>query len=80
MGYGDFLICMAKTPASLTDDPKVIGRPKDFTITIKEVRISAGAGFIVCLAGGVMTMPGLPKKPGALNMDLTAEGDYVGLF
>jgi len=80
MGYGDFLVCMAKTPASLTDDPKVIGRPTDFTITIKEVRISAGAGFIVCLAGGVMTMPGLPKKPGALNMDLTPEGDYVGLF
>ena len=80
MGYGDFLICMAKTPASLTDDPKVIGRPTNFTITIKEVRISAGAGFIVCLAGGVMTMPGLPKKPGALNMDLTPEGDYVGLF
>ena len=80
MGYGDFLICMAKTPASLTDDPKVIGRPKDFIITINEIRISAGAGFIVCLAGGVLTMPGLPKKPGALNMDLTTEGDYVGLF
>ena len=80
MGHGDFLICMAKTPASLTDDPKIIGRPKDFTITINEVRISAGAGFIVCLAGGVLTMPGLPKKPGALNMDLTPEGDYVGLF
>jgi len=80
MGFGDFLICMAKTPASLTDDPKVIGRPSDFTITIKEVRISAGAGFIVCLAGGVLTMPGLPKKPSALNMDLTSEGEYVGLF
>jgi len=80
LGFGDFLICMAKTPASLTDDPKVIGRPSDFTITIKEVRISAGAGFIVCLAGGVLTMPGLPKKPGALNMDLTSEGEYVGLF
>jgi len=80
MGYGDFLICMAKTPASLTDDPKVMGRPTDFTITINEVRISAGAGFIICLAGGVLTMPGLPKTPGALNMDLTSEGDYVGLF
>lgn len=80
MGFGDFLICMAKTPASLTDDPKVMGRPKDFTITINEVRISAGAGFIVCLAGGVLTMPGLPKKPGALNMNLTSEGDYIGLF
>jgi formate--tetrahydrofolate ligase len=80
MGYGDFLICMAKTPASLTDDPKVMGCPKDFTLTINEVRISAGAGFIVCLAGGVLTMPGLPKKPSALHMDLTSDGDYVGLF
>ena len=80
MGYGDFLVCMAKTPASLTDDPKIIGRPIDFTITINEVRISAGAGFIICLAGGVLTMPGLPKAPGALNMNLTSEGEYVGLF
>ncbi|MCL2559395.1 MAG: formate--tetrahydrofolate ligase [Turicibacter sp.] len=80
LGYGDFLICMAKTPASLTDNPSVVGRPKDFAITINEVRISAGAGFIICLAGGVLTMPGLPKKPGALNMDLTSDGDYVGLF
>ena len=80
MGFEDLLVCMAKTPASLTDDPKIIGRPVDFTITIKEVRISAGAGFIVCLAGGVLTMPGLPKTPGALQMDLTSEGDYVGLF
>ena len=79
-GFEDFLICMAKTPASLTDDPKVIGRPIDFTITIKEVRVSAGAGFVVCLAGGVLTMPGLPKNPAALNMDLTSDGEYVGLF
>jgi len=80
LGYEDFLICMAKTPASLTDDPKVMGRPTDFDITVNEVRISAGAGFIICLAGGVMTMPGLPKKPAALNMDLDENGDYVGLF
>ena len=80
MGFGDLLVCMAKTPASLTDDPQIIGRPENFTITIKEVRISAGAGFIVCLAGGVLTMPGLPKNPGALNMDLTSDGEYVGLF
>ena len=80
LGFEDMLICMAKTPASLTDDPKIIGAPTDFTITIKEVRISAGAGFIVCLAGGVLTMPGLPKAPGALQMDLTSEGEYVGLF
>ena len=80
MGYEDFLICMAKTPASLTDDPKIIGCPSEFTITINEVRISAGAGFIICLAGGVLTMPGLPKKPGALNMDLSSDGEYLGLF
>ena len=80
LGYEDFLVCMAKTPASLTDDAKIMGRPTGFDITINEVRISAGAGFIICLAGGVMTMPGLPKKPAALNMDLDEHGDYVGLF
>ena len=80
LGYGDLLVCMAKTPVSLTDDPTQMGRPVDFDITINEVRISAGAGFIVCLAGGVMTMPGLPKQPAALKMDMTPEGDYVGLF
>ena len=80
LGYEDFLICMAKTPASLSDDPKLIGRPTDFDITIREVRISAGAGFIVCLTGNVLTMPGLPKKPAALKMDLTPAGEIVGLF
>lgn len=80
MGFGDLLVCMAKTPASLTDDPQIIGRPENFLITVKEVRISAGAGFIICLTGGVLTMPGLPKRPGALNMDLTTDGEYVGLF
>jgi len=80
LGYEDLLVCMAKTPVSLTDDPSRMGRPTDFDITINEVRISAGAGFIVCLAGGVMTMPGLPKKPSALNMDITPDGEYVGLF
>lgn len=79
-GYGDLLVCMAKTPVSLTDDPKVMGRPSDFDITINEVRISAGAGFIVCLAGGVMTMPGLPQKPSALKMDISPEGRAIGLF
>ncbi|MCL1948332.1 MAG: formate--tetrahydrofolate ligase [Turicibacter sp.] len=80
LGYGDYLVCMAKTPASLSDDPTLIGRPTDFDITVREVRISAGAGFIVCLTGNVLTMPGLPKKPAALNMDLTPEGEIVGLF
>jgi len=80
LGYHEFLICMAKTPASLSDDPALIGRPTGFDITIREVRISAGAGFVVCLTGNVLTMPGLPKKPAALTMDLTNEGEYLGLF
>lgn len=73
-------ICMAKTPLSLTDDPKIKGRPTNFDITVRELRISAGAGFIVCLTGAVMTMPGLPKVPAAENMDVTDEGKIVGLF
>lgn len=80
LGYGNSLICMAKTPASLSDDPKLVGRPTNFEITIREIRISAGAGFIVCLTGNVLTMPGLPKTPAAVNMDLNKDGDYVGLF
>jgi len=80
LGYENSLICMAKTPASLSDNPKLIGRPTDFDITIREIRISAGAGFIICLTGNVLTMPGLPKTPAALNMDLTPDGEYMGLF
>jgi len=80
LGYDDYLVCMAKTPASLSDDPKLLGRPTDFDITVRELRIVAGAGFIVCLTGNVLTMPGLPKKPAALNMDLTPEGEIIGLF
>ncbi|MCQ2741813.1 MAG: formate--tetrahydrofolate ligase [Bacilli bacterium] len=69
MGYGDSFICMAKTPQSLSDDPKVLGAPKGFTITIREVNLSAGAGFIVPLTGKIMTMPGLPKVPAAVKME-----------
>ncbi len=68
MGYGDLAVCMAKTPNSLTDDAKVLGAPKGFTVTVREVRLSAGAGFIVPLTGAVMTMPGLPKVPLAVKM------------
>ncbi|HAX72198.1 MAG TPA: formate--tetrahydrofolate ligase, partial [Firmicutes bacterium] len=75
-----YLVCMAKTPVSLSDDPKVLGRPTNFDITIREVRISAGAGFIVCLTGNVLTMPGLPKQPAALKMDVTEDGECLGLF
>ncbi|WP_423363850.1 formate--tetrahydrofolate ligase [Mycoplasma sp. P36-A1] len=73
-------ICMAKTPASLTDDPKILGRPENFDIHIKELKVSAGAGFIVVLTGSVMIMPGLPKVPAAEAMDVTEEGKIVGLF
>ena len=80
LGYEDYLVCMAKTPVSLSDDPKVLGRPTNFDITVREIRISAGAGFIVCLTGNVLTMPGLPKEPAALKMDVTPQGECIGLF
>jgi formate--tetrahydrofolate ligase len=68
MGYKGLAVCMAKTPNSLTDDAKVLGAPTGFTVTVREVRLSAGAGFIVPLTGAVMTMPGLPKEPLACKM------------
>ena len=71
---------MAKTQYSVTDNPKLLGRPTGFTITVRELRPSIGAGFIVALTGDVMTMPGLPKQPAALNMDITPEGEAKGLF
>jgi formate--tetrahydrofolate ligase len=70
---------MAKTPNSLTDDAKVMGRPKGFRITVKELRVSTGAGFVVVLTGAIMTMPGLPKVPQALKMDYV-DGKAIGLF
>jgi len=73
LGFSDFYICMAKTPLSVTDNPKVAGVPEDFSITVKEVRISSGARFLVCLTGDVMTMPGLPKEPAALLLDIDDE-------
>ena len=72
--YKDFYICMAKTPLSLTDNAKLVGAPKDFTITVKEIRVSAGAKFLVCLTGAIMTMPGLPKEPLANKIDIDEEG------
>lgn len=80
LGFSDFPVCIAKTQYSLSDDPKVLGRPEGFEVTVKEIRISAGAGFIVALLGDVMTMPGLPKKPAALNIDIDADGNIIGLF
>lgn len=79
-GWDRLPICMAKTQYSLSDDPNQMGRPEGFTISIRELRPSIGAGFIVVLTGDVMTMPGLPKKPAALNMDVTEDGKITGLF
>lgn len=79
-GWGNLPVCMAKTQYSLSDNPSKLGRPNDFTITVREVRPSIGAGFIVALTGNVMTMPGLPKKPAALNMDIDENYNARGLF
>ncbi len=80
MGFGHFPICMAKTQYSLSDDPTLLGRPTDFTINIREVYVSAGAGFVVALTGTINTMPGLPKKPAAMAMDVDDHGAIKGLF
>lgn len=80
LGYGGLPVCMAKTPASLTDNPKIPGCPRDFTITVTNARISAGAGFVVVYCGNVMTMPGLPREPAALQIDIDADGNISGLF
>ena len=80
MGYADLPVCIAKTQYSLSDDPDKKGRPRDFKVTIREVRLSAGAGFIVALAGTVMTMPGLGKTPAAEKIDILPNGEIVGLF
>jgi len=79
-GYGSLPVCVAKTPLSLSDDPKLPGRPKDFLLHVKELTVSAGAGFIVALAGSIMTMPGLPKHPAALDMGIDEEGNAYGIF
>ena len=80
LGYGNLPVCMAKTQMSLSDDPTVKGRPKNFKITVREIRLSAGAGFIVAICGAMMTMPGLPKVPAAEKIDVDSEGRIVGLF
>lgn len=80
MGFGSFPICMAKNQYSLSDDATKLGRPEDFDIHIREVYVSAGAGFVVALTGAVMTMPGLPKVPAANGIDVTDDGKITGLF
>ncbi|MEA5134975.1 MAG: formate--tetrahydrofolate ligase [Candidatus Fimivivens sp.] len=80
LGFGNLPICMAKTQYSFTDDAKALGAPEDFSITVSNLKVSAGAGFIVALTGDVMTMPGLPKKPAAENIDVDENGRISGLF
>ncbi len=79
-GLDKLPVCMAKTQYSLSDDPSLLGAPKNFTITVQDVRLAAGAGFIVCQTSNIMVMPGLPKKPAALAMDINRDGQITGLF
>nr|WP_296441544.1 formate--tetrahydrofolate ligase [uncultured Acetatifactor sp.] len=80
LGFGSLPVCMAKNQYSLSDDPKRLGRPRDFEMTVREVYVSAGAGFIVALTGDVVTMPGLSKKPSAFGIDVNEDGVITGLF
>ena len=80
MGYGELPVCIAKTQYSFSDDAKLLAAPSDFTMTVRDVRLSAGAGFVVVIMGSIMTMPGLPKKPAAENIDVDENGKITGLF
>ena len=80
MGFGDLPVCMAKTQYSLSDDQKKLGCPEGFDLTVRDVYVCAGAGFVVALTGAIMTMPGLPKKPAADNIDVDENGKITGLF
>jgi formate--tetrahydrofolate ligase len=80
LGYGHLPVCMAKTQNSLSDDAKKLGRPRGFTVTVRDAKLAAGAGFVVAYAGDIMTMPGLPKKPAAESIDIDDDGRVVGLF
>ncbi|MCL6628251.1 MAG: formate--tetrahydrofolate ligase [Armatimonadetes bacterium] len=80
LGYQNLPICIAKTQHSLSDDPKLFGRPRDFKITVREAKLSAGAGFVVIYAGSIMTMPGLPKEPAAVKIGMKPTGEIYGLF
>ncbi len=80
LGFGDLPICMAKTQYSFSDDPSLLGAPQGFTVTVRNVKVSAGAGFLVALTGDIMTMPGLPKVPSAEKIDVDEDGRITGLF
>ena len=80
LGFDKLPICVAKTQYSFSDDPSLLGAPEGFTVTVRELRVSAGAGFVVALTGDIMTMPGLPKIPAAERIDIDADGKITGLF
>ena len=80
LGFGNLPICVAKTQYSFSDDQSLLGAPRGFDLTVRNLKVSAGAGFIVALTGDIMTMPGLPKKPAAENIDVDASGKITGLF
>ena len=80
MGYGNLPVCMAKTQYSFSDNQKLLGAPEGFTVTVRNLKVSAGAGFLVALTGEIMTMPGLPKSPAAERIDVDEDGRITGLF
>lgn len=80
LGFGKLPVCMAKTQYSFSDDPAKLGAPEGFTLTVRKLKVSAGAGFIVALTGDIMTMPGLPKSPAAERIDVDEDGRISGLF
>lgn len=80
LGFDNLPVCMAKTQYSFSDDPKKLGAPEGFVVTVRNLRVAAGAGFVVALTGEIMTMPGLPKQPAAERIDVDAQGKITGLF
>ena len=80
LGLDTMPICIAKTQKSLSDNPALLGRPKDFIITVREIEIASGAGFLIPITGNIMRMPGLPEHPASENIDITDDGTIVGLF
>ena len=80
LGLGNLAVCVAKTQKSLSDNPALLGRPKDFIITVREIEIASGAGFLIPITGDIMRMPGLPEEPSSNNIDIDGEGNITGLF
>ncbi len=80
LGLDKLPVCIAKTQKSLSDNPKLLGRPKNFIITVRNIEIAAGAGFLIPITGNIMRMPGLPAKPASENIDIDADGNITGLF